>query len=75
MGVICHRYTPKQIFLKEEYEPQATYMFEGNKFTATKNSDKYLTQIYGDYRKDPPKEEQRTHHSFEAYLKKEVAKK
>ena len=75
IGVICHRYTPKQIFLKEQYIEQALYSFEGSQHTATKQADAYLTQIYGDYKKDPPVEEQKTHHEFKAYWKKEAVEK
>lgn len=41
--------------------------FEGYKFPGFKNYDKYLTQLYGDYMKLPPIEEQLSH-DIEAYL-------
>lgn len=41
--------------------------FEGEKFFAPKEYDTYLTCLYGDYLPEPPKEKQKTHHSFRAY--------
>ena len=41
--------------------------FEGEKFPAPKDYDTYLTCLYGDYLPEPPKEKQKTHHSFKAY--------
>ena len=43
--------------------------FEGKRFMAFKEYDKYLRKIYGDYMKLPPKEKQITHHMFKAYWK------
>lgn len=41
--------------------------FEGGKFFAPKGYDAYLTCLYGDYLPEPPKEKQKTHHTFKAY--------
>lgn len=41
--------------------------FEGEFFLAPKDYDTYLTCLYGDYLPEPPKEKQKTHHSFKAY--------
>lgn len=41
--------------------------FEGQMFPAPVGYDKYLTCLYGDYLPEPPKEKQKTHHSFVAY--------
>ena len=41
--------------------------FEGKMFPAPKDYDTYLTCLYGDYLPEPPKEKQKTHHSFQAY--------
>lgn len=43
--------------------------FEGRFFYAPKEYDAYLTNLYGDYRKLPPKEKQVTHHKFKAFYK------
>lgn len=41
--------------------------FEGEMFPAPIGYDAYLTCLYGDYLPEPPKEKQKTHHSFRAY--------
>jgi len=41
--------------------------FEGQKFPAPIGWDEYLTDLYGDYLPEPPKEKQKTHHNFKAY--------
>lgn len=46
------------------------YSFEDNKYPGFKNYDKYLTNLYGDYMKLPPKEEQ-VSHEIEAYYVEE----
>ena len=43
--------------------------FEGKKFSAIKNYDAYLKNLYGDYMQLPPEEKRITHHSFDAYYK------
>ena len=43
--------------------------FEGHTFSAIKDYDGYLSSIYGDYMKLPPKEKQVPHHNFKAYWK------
>ena len=56
-------------FLREDIIEQDTYQFEGHFFTSFKNYNLYLTQKYGNYQKNPKKEEQITHHQFHAYWK------
>lgn len=41
--------------------------FEGQMFPAPAGYDTYLTCLYGDYLPEPPKDKQKTHHSFVAY--------
>lgn len=70
---------------KLEYAPKWHYgkgtwaTFEGLAVRIPENYDAYLTQKYGDWRKDPPKDKQKTHHlstiidtekSYKYYLKK-----
>lgn len=43
--------------------------FEGQMFPAPVGYDEYLTDLYGDYLPEPPKEKQKTHHTFKAYRK------
>lgn len=40
------------------------YQFEDMKIFGPENGDEYLTYLYGDWRKLPPKEKQVTHHDF-----------
>lgn len=44
-------------------------LFEDEYFNTPDNYDEYLTNLYGDYMKLPPKEKQVTHHDFTAYWK------
>ena len=70
---------------EREYAPRWHYgkgtsaVFEGIEVIIPENYDEYLTQKYGDWRKDPPKEKQKSHHlwkicdpnkSYLEYLKK-----
>ena len=41
--------------------------FEGSWYSIMVGYDDYLTKLYGDYMQLPPKEEQITHHQYEAY--------
>ena len=41
--------------------------FEGRMFPAPVGYDAYLSCLYGNYLPEPPKEKQKTHHSFKAY--------
>ena len=41
--------------------------FEGGVFPAPVGYDVYLKSLYGDYKKDPPPEKQKTHHGYTAY--------
>lgn len=56
---------------KLEYAPCEQYgrgieaLFEGVKVQIPENYDAYLTQKYGDWRNDPPKDKQKSHHNIE----------
>lgn len=52
------------------FEEFTEYEFEGKNFNSIKDSDSYLKAIYGDYMKDLPKNQQRTHHQIHAYWRK-----
>lgn len=41
--------------------------FEGESYPAPVGYDIYLRSLYGEYEKDPPKDKQKTHHSFSAF--------
>lgn len=64
MTSYCGAYTLfKETHLKETLIPQKKKVFEDMKINVPNDYDRFLTQIYGDYRKDPPKEK-RVNHSM-----------
>jgi len=60
-------HTTEETMKKQEYIVSIPVIFEGIEFSAPSNFDVYLTQLYGDYMKIPPKEKQVSHHSFKVY--------
>lgn len=60
-------YGEKGIIPAEVFAETINIKFEGEFFPAPKDYDTYLTCLYGDYLPEPPKEKQKTHHSFKAY--------
>ena len=60
-------YGEKGIIPADVFAETVDIEFEGEKFPAPVGWDKYLTCLYGDYLPEPPKEKQKTHHSFKAY--------
>lgn len=60
-------YGQKEIIPSEAFKEVVYVEFEGEMFPAPIGYDTYLTSLYGDYLPDPPKEKQKTHHSFKAY--------
>lgn len=54
-------------FLKERVYPLSTVTFEGHQFNAPKDTDYYLSVLYGDYMTLPP-ESARHHHDLEYKL-------
>lgn len=60
-------YGEKGIIPAEVFAETINIEFEGEYFPAPKDYDTYLTCLYGDYLPEPPKEKQKTHHSFKAY--------
>lgn len=45
--------------------------FEGRKYKIPAGYDEWLTKLYGEYMKLPPKKQQITHHHFEAFVKED----
>ena len=70
MGVYF-QYKEKDAFPKEIFRNYILIDFEGNKFPIMQDYDKYLTQLYGDYMKLPPKDKQISHQDYKAYYKEE----
>lgn len=68
-NVVWGFYGASEAFPKELFEEMAEVEFEGEKYNAPKDYDRYLTGLYGEWRKDPPTEKQKTHHTYKAYKK------
>lgn len=60
-------YGTRGIHRAEAFADSVEIEFEGEKFPAPVGWDEYLTDLYGDYLPEPPKEKQKTHHAFKAY--------
>ena len=60
-------YGIRGIHRAEVFADSVEIEFEGQKFPAPIGWDEYLTDLYGDYLPEPPKEKQKTHHRFKAY--------
>ena len=69
LGVRTGSFDVKEVFKKEDLIKQADYEFAGHKFPSFQNYDLYLRSKFGDYKKEPKKEQQKSHHQFEAYWK------
>ncbi len=67
VGVRVGSFGIKESFLKKEIIEQELYEFEGLKFTSFKNYDLYLTNKYGNYKKEPNEEQKVSHHQYKAY--------
>ncbi len=62
-------YGEREIIPAEVFADTVSVAFEGDTFPAPIGYDTYLRSLYGDYTKDPPLEEQKTHHRYVAYRK------
>lgn len=60
-------YREKDIIPAKAFESAVEVEFEGEKFPTMAGYDTFLSSLYGDYMPEPPKEKQKTHHSFKAY--------
>lgn len=60
-------YREKDIIPAEAFSSAVDIEFEGEKFPTMVGYDTFLSSLYGDYLPEPPKEKQKTHHSFKAY--------
>lgn len=68
-GCICGSYRYKEIVKTSTYKDYALHRFEDSDFYIVCEYDYYLSSLFGDYMKLPPKEKQITHHSFNAFYK------
>lgn len=60
-------YGKGEIIERKEYSNYIKLDFEGKKYRAPIGYDKVLRNLYGDYMRLPPKENQVTHHNYKAY--------
>lgn len=60
-------YGERNIVPAEAFADRIEIDFAGERFFAPVGYDAYLTCLYGDYLPEPPKEKQKTHHTFKAY--------
>ena len=60
-------YGERGIHRAEAFADSIEIEFEGQKFPAPIGYDEYLTDLYGDYLPEPPKEKQKTHHGFKDF--------
>jgi len=60
-------YGEREIIPADVFAETIDIEFEGQQFPAPQGYDAYLTSLYGDYMPEPPKEKQKTHHTFKAY--------
>lgn len=63
-------YGKKDIMLKSIYGKPTPYIFEGYTFFGPEKADEYLTRLYGDYMKLPPKSKRKKHAADYGWLKK-----
>lgn len=68
-GCVCGSYEEREIMEQEVFTQYVDMEFEGHRFMGIKNYDIYLSSLYHDYMKLPPKEKQVAHHTFVAYEK------
>lgn len=64
IGNLYGAWVRKEIMEKNIFGNPMLYNFEGIKAYGVEDYDRYLTSLYGDWRKLPPKEKQITHHDF-----------
>ena len=64
VGNMYGNWRAREIMEKSVFGHPKLYDFEGLKVYGPEDADKYLTSLYGDYMKLPPKEKQITHHDF-----------
>ena len=54
----------REIMEREIFGEPRLYNFNGLKIYGVSNPEKYLTNLYGDWRRLPPKEKRKTHHDY-----------
>ena len=67
--VVWAAYGDAEIMDKEQFSEQSTVTFCGHSFTTFRDPESYLRSLYGDYRKDPPPEKQKSNHLLKVFYK------
>ena len=68
-SICCRWFSPNKVFPRSWVERTVDVEFEGLKFKAPLEYDKYLQLFFGNYMELPPVEERVTHHDYKAYRK------
>lgn len=69
MASVWGAYGINEIMLSEYFNKYIDIDFEGHSLMCIKDYDKFLKQLYNNYMKLPPKDQQVTHHAFKVYYK------
>ena len=64
VGNLVGAYNFKELVPKEYFGEPTLYEFEGQLLFGLQQANEYLTHVYGDWRRLPPKEKQASHHDF-----------
>lgn len=72
VGVMsASKYKLQEVIDREGYTSIVDVVFEGKKYHGPSNYDQYLSQLYGNYMEMPPADQQKTHHTFKVYWRKQ----
>lgn len=69
VGCAVGAYPRKEHLNKTVFDAYSTIKFEDREYCCIKDYHTYLSTLYGDYMKLPPKDKQVTHHNFKVYWK------
>ena len=69
VGIDFYRDEHMLIYKNEWFEKTTKHIFEGRMFNIPERYDEFLTCLYGDYMKLPPKEQRVTLHNMECYFR------
>jgi lipopolysaccharide cholinephosphotransferase len=71
-AVVVWGYKRKEKIRREVFLPRIKVSFEGKEFWTTGGYHEYLSNLYGDYMKLPPIQEQTRQHDYQVYWKKTI---
>ena len=69
LGNLISPYGTRDVFDKDIFNEYILLQFDGQYYYGIKGYDTFLTKVYGEYMKCPPKEAQVTHHEYIPYWK------